>query len=226
MEDHRDLFAADLSDLGGAEIEQVFAVVEDRPSTIRPGGWGIRRMIDSAVTLLPHPDSPTMPRVSPCRCGSRRRRRRAPTPSSVKKCVFRPFTSRSRSAMAPPCWRSSGLEGAERPLRASPATRGENIIPFTSSNDGPVPSRSTGLPSTRLAAGSGSVLWPRLSRVRRRVLQPPGVSDPTRLLARLQPFVRGLPPGRDLADGVDRAPMSSASTSLWVTHRMLVGPMA
>ena len=35
------------------------------PPTILPGGVGIRRMIDSAVTLLPQPDSPTMPSVSP-----------------------------------------------------------------------------------------------------------------------------------------------------------------
>ena len=32
---------------------------------MRPGGCGTRRMIDSAVTLLPQPDSPTRPRVSP-----------------------------------------------------------------------------------------------------------------------------------------------------------------
>jgi len=33
------------------------------PCGIRPGGCGIRRMIDKAVTDLPQPDSPTMPRV-------------------------------------------------------------------------------------------------------------------------------------------------------------------
>ena len=32
---------------------------------MRPGGVGMRRMIDSAVTLLPEPDSPTMATVSP-----------------------------------------------------------------------------------------------------------------------------------------------------------------
>ncbi len=35
------------------------------PPAILPGGVGIRRMIESAVTLLPQPDSPTMPSVSP-----------------------------------------------------------------------------------------------------------------------------------------------------------------
>jgi len=35
------------------------------PDTIRPGGLGIRRMIDSASTDLPEPDSPTIATVSP-----------------------------------------------------------------------------------------------------------------------------------------------------------------
>jgi hypothetical protein len=36
-----------------------------RPSTILPGGSGIKRMIDWAVTLFPLPDSPTTPSTSP-----------------------------------------------------------------------------------------------------------------------------------------------------------------
>ena len=35
------------------------------PPTILPGGMSIRRMIVWAVTLLPHPDSPTRPTVPP-----------------------------------------------------------------------------------------------------------------------------------------------------------------
>jgi len=35
------------------------------PSSILPGGSGISRIMDRAVTLLPLPDSPTIPRVSP-----------------------------------------------------------------------------------------------------------------------------------------------------------------
>ena len=35
------------------------------PETMRPGGSGIRRIRESAVMLLPQPDSPTMARVSP-----------------------------------------------------------------------------------------------------------------------------------------------------------------
>ena len=38
-----------------------------RPSTMRPGGSGIRRMTESAVTLFPQPDSPTTPNVRPLR---------------------------------------------------------------------------------------------------------------------------------------------------------------
>ena len=35
------------------------------PLTIRPGGFGISRVSERAVTLLPQPDSPTRPSVSP-----------------------------------------------------------------------------------------------------------------------------------------------------------------
>ena len=35
------------------------------PPTMRPGGSATRRMRDSAVTLLPQPDSPTIASVSP-----------------------------------------------------------------------------------------------------------------------------------------------------------------
>ena len=35
------------------------------PATILPGGFGMSRVSDRAVTLLPQPDSPTRPSVSP-----------------------------------------------------------------------------------------------------------------------------------------------------------------
>ena len=35
------------------------------PETMRPGGSGISRISDSAVMLLPQPDSPTIASVSP-----------------------------------------------------------------------------------------------------------------------------------------------------------------
>jgi hypothetical protein len=59
LEDHRDLVAADLAHLGSLSFEQVAALVTGcEPPPKRAGGIGSRRMIDSEVTLLPHPDSP------------------------------------------------------------------------------------------------------------------------------------------------------------------------
>ena len=49
-----------------------------RPPTMRPGGLGMRRRIESAVTHLPQPDSPTSPASRPRRPRTTRRRRRAP----------------------------------------------------------------------------------------------------------------------------------------------------
>ena len=59
-------------------------------------------MTDIAVTVLPEPDSPTMPRVS-----SRSSVKLTPftaltTPAWVKKCVLRSVTSRRRSVTAIP----------------------------------------------------------------------------------------------------------------------------
>src|SRR5256712_10819364 len=69
---------------------------------MRPGGVGISRMMLGAVTLLPEPDSPTMPSVSPRLMWKSIPSTARTTPSSVKKYVFSPLTSSSRSAMTPP----------------------------------------------------------------------------------------------------------------------------
>src|SRR5213592_9484 len=69
---------------------------------MRPGGVGISRMMLRAVTLLPEPDSPTMPSVSPRLMWKSIPSTARTTPSSVKKYVFSPLTSSSRSAMTPP----------------------------------------------------------------------------------------------------------------------------
>src|SRR5881396_2333238 len=69
---------------------------------MRPGGVGISRMMLSAVTLFPEPDSPTIPSVSPRLMWKSIPSTARTTPSSVKKYVFSPLTSSSRSAMAPP----------------------------------------------------------------------------------------------------------------------------
>src|SRR2546422_3234667 len=69
---------------------------------MRPGGVGISRMMLRAVTLLPEPDSPTMPSVSPRLMWKSIPSTARTTPSSVKKYVFSPLTSSSRSAMTLP----------------------------------------------------------------------------------------------------------------------------
>jgi hypothetical protein len=67
LEDHRDLVAADLLDVAFADRRQVEIAVADLAGGDAPGREGISRMIDSAVTLLPEPDSPTIAKVSPPR---------------------------------------------------------------------------------------------------------------------------------------------------------------
>src|SRR5262245_12663768 len=67
------------------------------PATMRPGGIGTSLRTDMAVTVLPQPDSPTTPSVSP-----RAMLRSTPStactmPSSVWKCVFSPRISSSAS---------------------------------------------------------------------------------------------------------------------------------
>ncbi len=65
LEDEADAGAADRAHRALVEVEQVAAVELDRGrAAIRPGGC-TSRMIDSAVTDLPLPDSPTRPSVSP-----------------------------------------------------------------------------------------------------------------------------------------------------------------
>src|ERR1022692_2244061 len=65
------------------------------PSIVLPGGDAISRRIESDVTLLPQPDSPTMASVSPRWTEKEMPSTARTTPSRVKKYVFSPFTSRS-----------------------------------------------------------------------------------------------------------------------------------
>ncbi len=67
------------------------------PPTILPGGSGTRRITESAVTLLPQPDSPTMAKVSPRRTLNETSSTALNSPDAVKKTVCRPFTSRTVS---------------------------------------------------------------------------------------------------------------------------------
>ena len=63
------------------------------PSTILAGGLGIRPMIESAVTDLPQPDSPTIPSVLPFSTWKETPSTAWTTPSRVKKWVLRSLTS-------------------------------------------------------------------------------------------------------------------------------------
>src|SRR5688572_16303629 len=66
-----------------------------RPDTMRPAGSETSRMIDSAVTLLPQPDSPTSATVSPS-CTSQLTPSTARTsPLDVENCVARFSTDSS-----------------------------------------------------------------------------------------------------------------------------------
>src|ERR1700749_534603 len=62
---------------------------------IFPGGSGISRRIDIAVTDLPQPDSPTIPSVSPALMWNDTPSTARTTPSGVPKCVCRLSTSSS-----------------------------------------------------------------------------------------------------------------------------------
>ena len=65
LEDEADAPAADAAHRRFVEVEQVLRRrARSRPPAMRPGGM-TSRMIDSAVTDLPLPDSPTRPSVSP-----------------------------------------------------------------------------------------------------------------------------------------------------------------
>ena len=56
-----------------------------RPVSMRPGGEATNRSTDSAVTLLPQPDSPTMPSVAPAGRSKLTPSTAGTTPSSVWK---------------------------------------------------------------------------------------------------------------------------------------------
>src|SRR5262245_12115732 len=70
------------------------------PLSMRPGGEGISRMMDSAVTLLPEPDSPTMATVSPASMSSETWSTAVSRPRSVLKRVVRLRTFSSGCGMA------------------------------------------------------------------------------------------------------------------------------
>src|SRR5436305_7292305 len=66
---------------------------------MRPGGSGMRRRIELAVTDFPQPLSPTTARVSPSRTSNETPSTARLTPSGVRKCVCRFSTSNSAIAL-------------------------------------------------------------------------------------------------------------------------------
>ena len=65
LEDHRDVAAAEIAHMLVVEIEEDAAVEDDAALRERARCGGSSRMIESADTDLPEPDSPTMARISP-----------------------------------------------------------------------------------------------------------------------------------------------------------------
>src|SRR6266550_2953844 len=72
------------------------------PLTIRPGGWGIRPSSASVETLLPEPDSPTIPSVSPGKSSYETPSTAWTIPSSVLNSTTRSLIARSGSGTHPP----------------------------------------------------------------------------------------------------------------------------
>ena len=68
------------------------------PATYSPGGVSIRRMIESEVTLLPQPDSPTRPMVEPRLIEKSTPSTAGTVPSMTWKWVLRPRTSSRTSS--------------------------------------------------------------------------------------------------------------------------------
>ena len=65
LEDHRDLVAANGAHVPFAELQQIVTAEEHCAPFDAARRRGSSRMIESEVTLLPQPDSPTMPTVPP-----------------------------------------------------------------------------------------------------------------------------------------------------------------
>jgi hypothetical protein len=68
------------------------------PPTTLPGGSATSRRTESAVTLLPHPDSPTTPKVSPLRTVQETPSTARTMPAPVKKWVRKSSISSSGAA--------------------------------------------------------------------------------------------------------------------------------
>ena len=94
LEHHGDARAAHPAHGLGVHGEEILALESTRPAATRPGGC-TSRMMDSDVTLLPHPLSPTSPSTSPLSMAKLTPSTARSTPWSVAKCVSSPSTESS-----------------------------------------------------------------------------------------------------------------------------------
>src|SRR5581483_9168061 len=102
------------------------------PFSIRPGGEGIRRMIERAVTLLPEPDSPTSATVSPASMSKDTSSTAVSRPRSVLKRVVRLRTCRSGWAMCGPANTRLRRNWNRVGRAVSPPRKGRGTAPATS----------------------------------------------------------------------------------------------
>ena len=95
LEDERDLAAADPPQLRRASAESRSTPSKHGAARRRRRSSGSSRSSAISLTLLPQPDSPTMPSTSPSSSANESRRRPATTPSSVSKRTVSASTSSS-----------------------------------------------------------------------------------------------------------------------------------
>ena len=100
LEDHRDVLAADVPQLVRRQRQQVAAVELHLAGDVRPRCRFSRPMIARFETLLPEPDSPTTPSVSPRESVNVTSLTAWTTPSDVGKRTVRPRTSRRSRRVA------------------------------------------------------------------------------------------------------------------------------
>ena len=95
LKDHRDLRAADRAHLGLVQLQQIASVEGDRAADDRVAPSGNSRMIESTLTVLPEPDSPTMPVSLPGATEKLTPSTARTSPRGVKNEVLRSLTSSS-----------------------------------------------------------------------------------------------------------------------------------
>ena len=120
-----------LEDVRGREIAMIFqdpmtslnptlTIGTQITETIFSGGFGIRPMIESAVTDFPQPDSPTIPSVLPFSSEKLTPSTARTVPSRVKKCVRRSSTSSRATTQVS---RVRGSRASRRPSATKLAQR-------------------------------------------------------------------------------------------------------